>query len=101
MRDKEFSIQQNKRDLVFQKALSDLSTSHEKTIERVAVSAERTADKAATTSDKIASAVNELTKEIQASHRTFTEEALSATMRRAFREIRAEEHAALRTRQRE
>lgn len=89
-RDATWFAQQEKRDAQLEKALTSLSLTHEKAVERVVQSNERTADASVSQVRELAGSVRELAKEVQSSHRAFGEEALATILRRVMREVRAE-----------
>lgn len=81
---------QEKRDQLLKESLSNLSVSHERAVERVAVSAEKSGDASAAANRETAAAVRELQREVQASHKVFGEETISAIFRRALRDVKAD-----------
>lgn len=87
-RDELWAVSQKEKDLMFKESLAALGASHEKVIERVALSAEKASESATQASEKITLAVRELQKDVALGHQVFSEERITTALRRALREVK-------------
>lgn len=87
-RDELWAVSQKEKDLLFKESLAALGASHEKVIERVALSAEKASESASQASEKIVIAVRDLQKDVALGHQVFSEERITTALRRALREVK-------------
>ena len=87
-RDQQLKEALDRRDQSMKEALATIGTSHERVVERVALAAEKTGEASAGVNREMASAMKDLQKEVQASHKVFSEETLYAMFRRVLKELK-------------
>jgi hypothetical protein len=89
-RDKWFMEAQERRDNILSTNLAALGTSHEKVVDRLAVSVEKIGDANLRAQQEVAVALREVQKEVADNARKFGEETIATIVRRAVREVQSE-----------
>lgn len=91
-RDAVWVAAQDKRDTAYQKTLETLASSHEKVADKIALTVHQQGESVARVNQQVVDSFKDLQREVQASHKTFSEETVAGIFRRALRDVQNEKH---------